>query len=819
MSKLDTSEAQKIFETFLEKYHEEDVLRILLSTNKTEHFSIIVNAFEMFDANMDISYQFLKNPSLLLPTFDSAVCSVQLQVMSKYGTLNKTSMSIKNNCHIRVTNLPICPELSRDHLPKCEDVGSFLSVKGTVIRCTLTKLLEYQRQYICNKCHHVFDLSAEFEQNYTIPLPTLCPSPESCNSKKFTALTKTKKCKDYQEIKIQEQVQNLHFGHIPRSIWVLLEDDLVDSCKPGDDVTITGIVLQRWKSLYKDNKCDVELVLKANHVVIDNIQHCSSSMNDQHQKEFHEFWSLYQSSPLRGRNEILRSFCPQVYGLYLVKLTVALVLVGGVQRLKKSGTKIRGESHLLLVGDPGTGKSQFLKYATKLMKRSVLTTGVGSTNAGLTVTAVKDCGEWHLEAGALVLADGGVCCIDEFNSIRDNDRASIHEAMEQQTISVAKAGMVCKLNTRTTIIAATNSKGKYDPDLSLSANIALASPLLSRFDVILVLKDNQNKEWDKYLSNRILTNKLSLREVDASNSCWNIEQLQTYFAYVKTLTPELSKDCCSILQTYYQAQRAAATHTAAAQTTIRLLESLIRLSEAHARLMFHNEVTIQDAIVAVCIIENSMQNMSLLGGFDFLHVCFPEDPDKEYFESAKLILEKLNLHTILAKVIEKEEIRLKDKGVVGSCTDFESEQQKIDNTPIKSSEKIDNTCTPIKSSEKIDNTCTPIKSSEKIDNTCTPIKNSEKIDNTCTPIKSSEKIDNTCTPIKNSEKIDNTCTPIKNSEKNKSKIKNELLEKCHLNDDAYPLDICMLNSNLSAKNDVEDQLSEKCIDNSSKNFI
>lgn len=282
-------------------------------------------------------------------------------------------------------------------------------------------------------------------------------------------------------------------------------------------------------------------------------------------------------------------------------------MIGGVQHVDASGMKIRGESHLLLVGDPG---------------------------------------EWVLEAGALVLADGGLCCIDEFDSMRVHDRATIHEAMEQQTISVAKAGLVTTLSTRTIVFGATNPKGQYDPDQSLSVNTTLSGPLLSRFDIVLVLLDKKNPEWDAIVSSHILSEKGEARNFkdipDDLGNIWSLPMLRRYIHYVKQhFRPVLTKESERIISSYYQLQRRSATNNAA-RTTVRMLESLIRLAQAHARLMFRNEVTRLDAIASILCIESSMTTSAIVDSVgNVLHSNFTENPDQEYAKQGKLILEKL----------------------------------------------------------------------------------------------------------------------------------------------------------------------------------
>ncbi|KAI5661365.1 hypothetical protein M9H77_20688 [Catharanthus roseus] len=635
---------------FLLKHQSEQLRSIILSPDPRLHYPLHIDFAELLDDNPPLAHLLFRQPTEYLQFFDEAAIWAQ-RVMFE-DLKKRVDASVKEYVHVRVniSGSPLeCPETFPSiGRVRVKHRGILLTLKGTVIRSGSVKMIEGEKIYECRTCKHRFKIYPEVENRNSIPKPTICPSQSSkfCESTRFNIIEENKICHDYQEIKIQENTQVLGVGAIPRSIPVILKDDLVDMVKAGDDVIVTGVLTAKWSYDVKDVRCDLDPVLVANHVRRMNEVKSEIDIPDDIIMKFEQFWSDFKDAPLKGRNAILRGVCPQIFGLFTVKLAVALTLIGGVQHVDASGTKVRGESHLLLVGDPGTGKSQFLKFSAKLSNRAVITTGLGSTSAGLTVTAVKDGGEWVLEAGALVLADGGLCCIDEFDSMRGHDRATIHEAMEQQTISVAKAGLVTTLSTRTIVFGATNPKGQYDPDESLSVNTTLSGPLLSRFDIVLVLLDTKNPGWDAVVSSHIL----AVGEKEKGNghedlsSIWTLPMLQRYIHFIKrNFRPVLSKEAEKVISSYYQLQRRSATQNAA-RTTVRMLESLIRLAQAHARLMYRNEVTRLDAITAILCIEASMTTSAIVDSVgNTLHSNFAENPDQEYAKQERLILGKLGI--------------------------------------------------------------------------------------------------------------------------------------------------------------------------------
>ncbi|UJR36740.1 hypothetical protein I4U23_029455 [Adineta vaga] len=545
-------------------------------------------------------------------------------------------------------------DLVRYQIPNCQDRGHFICFHGTVIRVGTPYVFDATRSFECEECGGIVIVTKSSNMERIKLKPTRC-SNEDCTSTKFRSLKESEdksiNLSDYREIKVQESLQRVTSNNLPRSFSVILEDDLVEACKPGDDVAIYGFVQDRWRPVQVGGRGQTSLCLEANNVVVLNDQ--TVSVSPHAYDEFEQYWKDNHRAPLSARNRILASICPQLYGLYVVKLAIALILAGGVTISdEKRGIRVRSQPHLLLIGDPGTGKSFFLKYVAKMMPRAVLTTGVGSTSAGLTATAVRDGPGWTLEAGALVLADEGICCIDEFNTMRNQDKACILEAMEQQTISLAKGGMLRTLQTRCSIIASANPKGVYDNEDPLTINTALSSPLLSRFDLILLTLDTQNKEWDNIAATYI-TEGIDLLGHGALKKPWPITKMRDYFMTIKSAEPEMTEDAETIIKTYYSQSRRL-TENSDRHITVRQLESTVRLAQAHAKLCFSQHVTVLDAVIAVLLMEASLNGCGkLIDKMNALHTTFAEQPEKEYEGHVHLVLDWLNLPKLRDHELER----------------------------------------------------------------------------------------------------------------------------------------------------------------------
>ena len=565
-------------------------------------------------AGISLADELLENPGKVLEDVWDAIRSNQL-IRTRDGKEPR-------GVNIRFKNLP--QKVGIRHI-RSDDINRFISIEGILRKTTEVRPRIVEAVFKCPAGHFTVK-----KQKYGKFIePDGCAT-DGCTFKKLELLPKRSKFVDSQKLRVQESPEGLRGGEQPQTLDIDVTDDLAGLVSPGDRVVINGILRSMQRVVRGEKSTVFDIFLECNSIEIQEKEFEEVEIDEHAEDAIKEL----SHDPMIYR-KITHSIAPTIYGSENVKEAIALQLFGGIVKEMPDGTHLRGDIHVLLIGDPGIAKSQLLRYVVKLSPRAIYTSGQSSTSAGLTATAVKDEfgeGRWTLEAGALVLADMGVAAVDEMDKMQKEDRSALHEAMEQQTISVAKAGITATLKSRCALLGAANPKyGRFDMYGDIADQINMPPTLLSRFDLIFIMADQPEPRRDLAIAEHILKthgigeliaqhNKTPIPGVTDEYIEQQLSQVKPdiepslfrkYVAYAKrSCYPILSTEAKEALVTYYLKLRGIAEQNKPVPVTARQLEALVRLAEASARIRLSNTIEQTDAERVINIVDACLRQVA-----------------------------------------------------------------------------------------------------------------------------------------------------------------------------------------------------------------
>lgn len=598
-----SSDLEERWATFFARYYEKQILKLASDYPEVKSIDVDYQVLQNFD--IALTDALLEGPLPVLRAAHEALLEYDLPIECKLDA-DVRIINVSDKVKIR--------DLRSTH------VGKLVSIEGIVRKATEVRPKLTAAGFECLNCGHVTTVE---QDDAKLKEPTECAH-RVCRKKGPFKLSFThSKFIDAQKIRLQESPEGLKGGEQPQMLDANVEGSLSGKVFPGDRVAITGLLRVAQRQYQNVKSTTFDLFLDANSIEIED-------------KEFQDIEILQEDEAkiieLAKKAEInqaiVSSIAPSIFGYESVKEAIALQLFSGVPKTLPDGSHIRGDIHILLVGDPGIAKSQLLRYVIQLAPRGIYTSGKSSTSAGLTATAIKDefgDGRWTLEAGALVLADQGIAAVDEMDKMRAEDRSSLHEAMEQQTISVAKAGIMANLKSRCALLGAANPRyGRFDPYESIAEQINMQPTLLSRFDLIFVLTDVPNEVGDTDIAKHILQSHfagelaasgLPDEEVEAASSIISpaieVELLRKFIGYAKRINPILTEEAKQQFVDYYVGLRKQGGEGSPIPITARQLEALVRLAEASARTRLSKWVTFDDAKRVIQIVEACLKEVGV----------------------------------------------------------------------------------------------------------------------------------------------------------------------------------------------------------------